>query len=558
MRRRSCFALLAVVLGCGDDASGDGDDSSTAGSATAPSTTMPTGPGDADGTDGGCAPLVACGGACVDIDVDPAHCGDCDQPCGDGLVCIDGTCGLACGPGSTSCGDHCTDTQIDPAHCGGCDAPCDDGVPCVAGTCTPSCTDGEIDCDGTCVNAGNDENNCGGCGTACTGGQPCVFGECVATTLHHLLISGQSLSTGSGSDVVSAVQPYTNVMFNTGVRAGGVNLTAFVPLVELFVGGEGETIASGFANQLTSMTGDAATGIRTLASAHGIGGQPYTVLRKGTAAYANGMAQVAAGVALAAAAGDTYAVRAIAIVHGETDHINGNQAYDANMLEWQSDYEADVRLATGQTAPVVMFTDQMSSFTAFGAATSTIPQQQLAAAAARPDRLVIVAPKYMLTYVADGVHLTGASERMLGEYYAKSWHRVLVEGEPWHPVSPRAVSREGAVITVDFHVPAPPLALDTTLVTDPGMYGFVFTDTSGATPTITNVAVVDEDTVAITLSAPPTGGNKRLRYAMTGTPGAAAGPLTGARGNLRDSDATPSLGGTPLFNWCVHFDADVP
>ena len=33
---------------------------------------------------------------------------------------------------------------------------------------------------------------------------------------------------------------------------------------------------------------------------------------------------------------------------------------------------------------------------------------------------------------------------------------------------------------------------------------------------------------------------------------------TGARGNLHDSDKTPSRYGNDLFNWCVHFDEAVP
>ena len=50
----------------------------------------------------------------------------------------------------------------------------------------------------------------------------------------------------------------------------------------------------------------------------------------------------------------------------------------------------------------------------------------------------------------------------------------------------------------------------------------------------------------------------RLRYAFTGTSGALGGPTTGPRGNLRDSDATPSRFGYPLHNWCIHFDRPVP
>jgi hypothetical protein len=98
--------------------------------------------------------------------------------------------------------------------------------------------------------------------------------------------------------------------------------------------------------------------------------------------------------------------------------------------------------------------------------------------------------------------------------------------------------------------------LDTTRVDDPGNQGFEFTDDSGAPPAIDGVAITAEDTVEITLAAPPTGGNRRIRYAYTF--GGCGGPRTIARGNVRDSDATPSQAGYELFNWSVHFDLPVP
>jgi hypothetical protein len=107
-------------------------------------------------------------------------------------------------------------------------------------------------------------------------------------------------------------------------------------------------------------------------------------------------------------------------------------------------------------------------------------------------------------------------------------------------------------------VPAPPLVIDTTLVTDPGKNGFEWKDDGPATPTIASVAVTGPDTVVITLSAVPVGANHRLRYAFTGVSGALGGPTSGPRGNLRDSDATPSAEGYKLYNWCVHFDAPAP
>jgi len=383
-----------------------------------------------------------------------------------------------------------------------------------------------------------------------------VFGSCVDATLHHFLISGQSLSIGSSSAVVSLEQPYANVSFNSGVRAGKDGLTGLIPLVETQAGNLGETIASGTANLVAELEQARGADHRILASAHGVGGQPYTALKKGTNPFAAGIAQVTAGLDLATLNGDTYAVRAVAIIHGERDHKEGTQTYTEHLLEWQSDYEADVQSVTGQTDPVVMFLCQMSSFTRYNTATSVIHGAQLEAARLRPERIYVVGPKYFLPYT-DGVHLSGDGERWLGEFYAKAYRQVLIEGKPWHPVSPRSATREGNVITIDFHVPEPPLVFDEVLVSNPGMLGFEFTDNSGASPEIVDVSLVSETAVQVSLSAPPVGGGRKIRYAFTGTPGEDAGPQTGARGNLRDSDMTPSRHDYPLYNWAVHFEVAV-
>jgi hypothetical protein len=281
------------------------------------------------------------------------------------------------------------------------------------------------------------------------------------------------------------------------------------------------------------------------------------VLKKGTASFATGMAQVTAGSTIAAAQGETHALRAVAIIHGESDHVANNLAYADDLLAWQSDYEADAMAITGQVHPVVMFLCQVSSHTAYDSATSPIPRAQLQAARARPDRIYVVGPKYFLPYV-DGVHLSGAGERWLGEFYAKAYRRVLIDGLPWRPLGPGSVTRDGAVITIEFEVPAPPLVLDEVAVSNPGNFGFEFSDSSGAPPAITEVVLVGPTSVRVTLASPPVDGNRRIRYAYTGVPGQPGGPMTGPRGNLRDSDATPSRHGYPLYNWAVHFDEPVP
>lgn len=553
--------VVALAAGCSNPGAAEGTDTDVA-------TTGPTGTDgvdvdaddddDADDDTAGACPAgqTDCAGQCVDTQTDPAACGDCGNACGADEVCVAGSCGVDCGA-MTQCGDACVDVQADPDHCGACDEPCVGEAVCTDGECVVTCEEDEVACDFVCVDSSNDESHCGGCGQPCEAGVACVYGECAAADVHHILISGQSLSVGSTSAVVSTEQPYQNVSFNTGVRAGNANLTSFIPLVETQQGTLGETIASGMANLTTELA--AASGFAghvTLASGNGVGGTPYSGLAQGTGPYATGMAQVSAGVSVASAAGLSYRMRAVAVVHGESDHVNASMAYADDVLQWQADYEADIATATGQTGPIPMLLCQVSSHTAYGTPTSLIPSAQLAAARARPDRIFVVGPKYFLTYT-DGVHIDGASERWLGEYYAKVVHRVLVEGEPWLPVSPREVTVDGAVVRVEFHVPAPPLVLDTEAVSDPGNFGFEIFDAAAPMPTtIVDVALDGPDAVQITLSAPPNPG-ARIRYAFTGGAGAPAGPMTGARGNLRDSDDTASMVGNPLWNWAVHFDEPI-
>lgn len=563
MRRavRASYLVWTLTIGCGgaDEDGSSGETTSVGTSSAEPtqtSTPEPTDTGDAPGP--GCAaPLAVCDGQCVDLEHDPAHCGGCNTPCDVQYACVAGECAAVCGLGAVVCGPSCVQLDSDPEHCGACDRACDPGVACVAGSCAPTCPEGQQVCTGECTATASSETHCGSCSDTCVADEHCVYGRCMAdAAIHHVLITGQSLSTGATSPVVSAVQPYANLSFNTGVRAGGANLTGFIPLVETWDGSQGETIASGLANMIAGQEAQSGGAYTMLVSAHGVSGQPYSVIKKGTAAFANGMAQVTAGLTLAAMTGQSYSPRAVAVVHGESDHIAVNLGYADDLLAWQSDYEADIAAITGVDRAVPMFLCQMSSFTKYGQATSRIPGLQLAAAKARPDRIYVVGPKYFMPYT-DGVHLTGDGERWLGEYYAKAYRKVLIDGERWLPVQPQSVARQGSVIMIEFAVLAPPLVLDEIAVSNPGNFGFEFSDSSGATPAIVEVALAGPTSVRVTLASVPTGGNRRIRYAHTGVAGQDAGPTTGARGNLHDSDPTVSPNGYSLVNWAVHFDEPV-
>lgn len=372
--------------------------------------------------------------------------------------------------------------------------------------------------------------------------------------IHHVLGTGQSLASGSGgAPPLSSTQPYDNRMFTTGVLAGGSGLTAFVPLVERDV----ETMSSSFASLVTKLTREAGGEHDMLVSVHAVGGAPYRIMKKGMPAYAVSIAQVNAGLGVARAQGLAYDVTAVTSADGGGDHVDKNTHLADDLAEWQHDYETDVAAITGQSTPVPLFNTQYSSWTEYDRS-SPIPIAQLRAHVEHPGKVIVVGPRYAFLYGPDGVHLTNEGYRQMGEYYARAYRRVVVEHGTWEPLRPKTVTRTGAVITVHFLVPAPPLVFDTKLATNPGNMGFEYADDGPATPTITGVAITGADTVAVTLSAEPTAANRRIRYAYTGTLGAHAGLQTGAHGNLRDSDTTPSRNGYPLYDWCVHFDEPVP
>jgi hypothetical protein len=97
-----------------------------------------------------------------------------------------------------------------------------------------------------------------------------------------------------------------------------------------------------------------------------------------------------------------------------------------------------------------------------------------------------------------------------------------------------------------------------------GPYGFEYFEDAGSgipwrcATEIVSAEIISTNQVRLRLSQIPTAGYRRLSYAYTATEFTSAGPTTGRRGNLRDSDPATSLYGRTLYNWCVHFDKPVP
>ncbi len=406
--------------------------------------------------------------------------------------------------------------------------------------------------------------------------------------IFHVLSTGQSNSVGyNAKPPLSRTQPHANLMFDVGVMTAAAceakgcktyaKPTAFVPLVEgdVYDSDPVETMSSGLANHVTDLVGGEGKH-DLLVSVHGKSGYVYECLRKGSCAeavgrgfldpFAEGMRQVKDAKAIADDAGRPYVVGAVTVVHGESDHyattlpLDGTdgtpgaiKTYADALVEWQRDYEKEVKAITGQPDAVPLLYSQIANWNDVPA--SDIPVQQLAALARAPGKLVMVAPTYMLDYTADCIHFTAAANRKLGAYFAEAYARVVVEKKAWEPLHPTGVKLDGNTITVTFAVPVPPLVVDTETIVDPGAYGFSYEDEGPDTPYIESVDLAGPDTITVKLSAAPTANGKRLRYGQNAEPKTCPGPKQGPRGNVRDSSEAGTAEGEPLWNWSVIFDA---
>jgi hypothetical protein len=376
-----------------------------------------------------------------------------------------------------------------------------------------------------------------------------------------IVSTGQSLSVGATSTpVVSSAQPYHNLMLADAAPDpkfdGQGDMLSLAPLtapIRPVAGGGvayphnilGETPSEGTSNQISALT-LARGGFDTVSVASNVGesGQSISVIKKGGTgkAYAATLYEGAAIKALAKEQGKSFGYGAIILTHGETDA--GDATYEAQISKLQDDYNTDLKALTGQQVDIPLLISQQGTFPqdANSFALSTLAAWQLGVKA--PGKVLCVGPKYQYEYSGDHIHLPAAQSRRLGEKYAEVYVRAILMKEPWAPLQPTSVSRSGAVITVDFHVPDPPLAWEET-ISPPHQEvvkqwaagrGFEVADSTGPL-TITDVAITGSS-VTVTLAAPPTGQNLQLSYALIqDKAGYSGGTDNGRRGQLRDSDA---------------------
>ena len=394
--------------------------------------------------------------------------------------------------------------------------------------------------------------------------------------LVHKLSTGQSLALGSrgfipdpnGEYVINGIRgnlfsPWTPPGYTDKLwtLAGGPRpsawegTTAFEPVREYVAGVLGETPATSFM-LATRKWHERTTSVspQMLYSVSALGGTAYAGVKKGTVTYANAMSQVTTAKAIADSMELDYVVPSISIVHGESQSSTTQAQYVAMMAEWVSDYRGDIVAVTGQAVPPVAFISQM--LTGDPGTIPQIPLAQLQAHNENPN-IVMVGPKYAYPYF-DTYHMLAAGYVKMGELEARAERLTQVSGK-WQPLKVMSAVVSGTKITLRLNnlpdgnagTPGPigKLAIDTSIVSDPGNFGLQL-----SAGTISTVAMgADGVSIVITATAAIAAGTV-LTYALQP---ALNSPQTGngRRGCIRDTDLRDfsRFDMTPLYNWLCAF-----
>lgn len=376
-----------------------------------------------------------------------------------------------------------------------------------------------------------------------------------------VLCDGQSLSRALLGGLFTTGAVTGGLKFVGGIRAddGGTDVNViYASLVPLTVTGngssEGENPSTGvvegfnsiFAPKYLNGSKPSDLGQMIIAGAPGAGATAAASLWSGTYLQRK-KDYVTYGFARAQEAGMSFCVPWLDWVQGEEDVTRGTAltSYYNTLTSGRLTLRNHIRTVTGKPnaeLPIIM--SQVAQGLGNAAPTPTaLAQRQLYLD--QPMFLMTI-PRYQLP-VNPGYapHLNGQWYKTLGEYHSYAAAVLMFEKRKIKPVDVKRAWRDGNFVVMEFWAERGPLVFDTSLVTDPGNYGFQLVDSTGA---------------ALAIDTPVTFGGRYVKFKCTsrapvagdkvwigGGGTSTAGPTTGPRCCLRDS-AKASDGSTINYN----------
>lgn len=163
-------------------------------------------------------------------------------------------------------------------------------------------------------------------------------------------------------------------------------------------------------------------------------------------------------------------------------------------------------------------------------------------------------PTYPYNFMREYLHIDAIGQQHIGYLDAITVMNIIRGNNKTYGLIPQSVTSEDNDVVVKFHVPCPPLVLDTVNVKYADHFGFSVINKDGED--IISEVSLEGDNVRLSCNKSPM--NCKVRYAVNGEK-MKSGRLHGPRGNLRDSQGevvkfTIEDKTYPVYNWAYQFD----
>jgi sucrose-6-phosphate hydrolase SacC (GH32 family) len=367
----------------------------------------------------------------------------------------------------------------------------------------------------------------------------------------HLIMYGQSLSTGHEAGTALSAENVPGV-YMLGQQAwfnyGNYDYIEINPLVghpafamsgDLFeppiMGAANHIRLKGLENNiLASSTGDSGKSIEDLSKesqVHRLYGVYTQTLNYGKQAAERTQSTIACPAIFWLQGEWNYTSEGSGLTSGSKP-TSSKAEYKTLLLTLKNNMQDDVQHIYGQQERPLFITYQTGGQYVRGRDVA-IGMAQLEAANENED-ILCAGPVYQMTNYNHG-HLDANGYRWYGEMLGKVYNKVKIEGGNFLPLQPKAIYRDltdSKKIRIKFHVPVPPLVLDTKTMPQITQYGFLIYQNRASQP-IANVQITGSDVVEITCAG-DLDPEKEIEIAY-------AGQDAVGQGNLRDSDPYPSV-----------------
>jgi hypothetical protein len=406
------------------------------------------------------------------------------------------------------------------------------------------------------------------------------------TKLVHVIDIGHSLTVGAIAGLLTTAPFFSRgVMFNGGpkvyqIGAGGWAVPAPIcadgysgqlqQLLEYYEfqnsNGQGETHGGGVVQWAS--TGAIASNEAILFSSVGASGATLANLLSGGTQFSNLVRVAERSAAIAAFNGWAWECHVCCSI-GENDYVTyatNASGFQANLQALQSSVQTAIQgiyAANGWSAPanVPLICEQPSSWTDsyYNLSTCALVYVFPALARSNPSQFKLVGPEYYTDNYATGspaqeVHKTAVGYKLDGHYMARAVQKIRAAAAlPGLYITGASNSATTLTLTTSATTN---LAIDTSVVTDPGQYGLRCLDTSNGNVNIALSSItVTGTSITATMASKTAGHVYMIGAGDAGTAGNIPGPTTGPRTCIRDSSTDVSssdTNSTPMYNYLSH------